>query len=71
LSLQVRPAVALRDLVLGAGFLRHLEEEDVGQLRDVLMVGDPVVLEDVAEVPELLDDVVGGHGRGNAERLKS
>jgi hypothetical protein len=26
---------------------------------DILVVGHPVVLEDIAEVPEFLDDVVG------------
>ena len=58
-GLQVRPAVAGGDLVLGAGLRGHLEEQQVGQLGDVLVVGDPVVLEDVTEVPELGDDVVG------------
>ncbi len=56
---EVSPAVAFGDLVLGAGFLCHLEEQDVGELGDVLVIGDAVVLEDVAEVPEFLDDVVG------------
>ena len=51
--------MALRELVLRAGLLRHLEEEQVGQLGDVLVVGDAVVPEDVAEVPELGDDVGG------------
>ena len=56
---QIIPAVAFRELVLGAGLLGHLEEQQVGQLGDVLVVGDAVVLEDVAEVPELGDDVGG------------
>ena len=50
------------ELIFGAGFLGHLEEQQIGQLGDVLMVGDAVVLEDVAQVPEFADDVVGGHG---------
>ena len=64
LGFEVVPAVAGGDLVFGAGFLGHLEEQQVGQLGDVLVVGDPVVLEDVAEVPEPGDDVVsdGTHG---------
>jgi hypothetical protein len=33
-------------------------EQEVGQLGAVLVVGDAIVLEDVAEVPELGDDVV-------------
>jgi len=59
LALDVVPSVAPGDLVLGACLLRHFEEEQVGQFGDVLVVGDPVVFEDVAEVPKLLDDVVG------------
>jgi len=59
LGLQIRPAVASGDLGFGVGLLRHLEEEQVGELGDVLMVGHAVVLEDVAEVPEFADDVVG------------
>ena len=42
-----------------SAFLGHLEKQDVGEFGDVLMIGNPVVLEDVAEVPELGDDVVG------------
>ena len=55
------PAVGGGDGVLGVGFLRHLEEEDVGELGDVLVVGDAVVPEDVAEVPELGYDFLVGH----------
>jgi hypothetical protein len=51
LGLQIGPAVALGKLVFAAGLLGHLEKEQIGQLGDVLMVGDPVVLEVVAEVP--------------------
>ena len=58
LGLQIRPTMALGNLVLGASLLGHFQEEEVGQLSDVLVIGDPVVLEDVAEVPELGDDVV-------------
>ena len=56
---QVVPAVAGGDCVLGAGFLGHLEEQQVRQLGDVLVIGDSVVLEDVAEVPEPGNDVGG------------
>ena len=58
-GLQVGPAVVRRELVLGARLLGHLEEQQVGQLGDVLVVGDPVIFQDVTEVPELGDDVVG------------
>ena len=56
---QIGPAIACRELIFGAGFLGHLEEEQIGQLGDVLVIGDAVILEDVAEVPELGDDVGG------------
>jgi hypothetical protein len=57
----VVPAVALRNLVLGAGLFHHLEKEQERELGHVLVVGDPVVAENVAEVPELLNDVLGVH----------
>ena len=45
-----------------AGRLRplvgHLEEEQVGELLDVVAVGQAVVAQDVAVVPELLDDLL-------------
>ena len=59
-SLQVGPAPALGDRCLGVRLLGHLQEQQVGQFRDVLVVRDAVVAEDVAQVPELGDDVVGG-----------
>jgi hypothetical protein len=64
LRFEVIPVVSLRNLVFGPGFLGHLEEQQIGQLGDVLVIGDPVVLEDVAEVPELRDDAVGDGARG-------
>jgi hypothetical protein len=63
-ALQVRPAVPLRELLFPIRLLRHLEEEQVGQLGNVLVVGDAVGAQDVAEGPELLYDVAGvGHAR--------
>ncbi len=59
LGFQISPAIASGDLLLSAGLLRHLQEEEVGEFGDVLVIGHAVVLEDVAEVPELGDDVVG------------
>jgi hypothetical protein len=61
-GLQIGPSVALGKLIFAAGFPCHREEEQIGQLGDVLMVSDPVVLEDVAEVPQLGDDVLGDGG---------
>jgi hypothetical protein len=43
--------------------LSHLEEEQVRQFGDVVRVVNPVIPEDVTEVPQLRDDVLsGGHG---------
>ena len=36
----------------------HLEEQQVGELLDVVAVGEPVVAQDVAVVPEALDEAV-------------
>ncbi len=40
-------------------FMGHFEEEQVGELLDVVAVGHAVVAQDVAVVPEFLDDVLG------------
>ena len=58
---QVIPPVALGDFAFRPGFLGHLQEEDVGQLRDVLVIGDAVVPQDVTEIPEFLNDFGGVH----------
>ncbi len=42
---------------LDAPLVGHLEEEQVGDLLDVVAVVDAVVAQGVAEAPELLDDV--------------
>ena len=49
---QAVPAVGFRYLTLCARLLRHLQKQDIGQLRHILMIGDAVVTENVAEVPE-------------------
>ena len=57
---EVGPAVAFGDRLLLAGqrgaLVRHLEEEQEGELLDVVQVREPVVAQDVAVAPELLDD---------------
>ena len=58
--LQYIPAPFIGDALLLARLLGHLQEQEIGELGHVLVVRHPVVLEDVAEVPELADDVVGG-----------
>ena len=59
LGLQGVPAVFGRNLVFLDRFLRHFQKQQVGQFGDVLVVGYAVVAQVVAQVPELLDDVVG------------
>jgi hypothetical protein len=39
--------------------VRHLEKEEEGKLFNVVSVGQAVVAEDVAVVPEFLDDLLG------------
>lgn len=56
---EVGPAVVGRQLVFFFGLLGHFEEEQVGELGDVFVVGDAVVAQDVTEVPEFGDDVLG------------
>jgi len=34
----------------------HFEEEKIGKLLDVIAIGDAVILQDVAVVPDTLDD---------------
>jgi hypothetical protein len=46
-----------------AGLVIHLEEEQVGELLQVVAVRNAVVAEDVAVVPDALDDG-GGSGHG-------
>ncbi len=44
---------------LDAALVRHLEEQQVGQLLDVVAVVDAIVTQGVAEAPEFVDDI--GH----------
>ena len=64
---EVAPSVAWGDGLLdpdqGFPLVGHLEEQEEGELLEVVLVREPVVSEDVAVRPELLDDAVGvGHG---------
>ncbi len=47
-----RPAPRRQRLLVG-----HLEEEQIGELLDVVAVGEPVVAQHVAVFPELLNDL--------------
>lgn len=51
LRFQIAPALAIGQLILDAGFLGHFEEQEIGQFGHVLVIGDAVILEDVAQVP--------------------
>ena len=42
--------------------VRHLEEDEVGELLEVVAVAHAVVAEGVAEAPNFGDDGFGGHG---------
>ena len=44
-----------------AGFLGHFQEENIGQLGHILMIGDAVIPQDIAEVPEFGDNFLCGH----------
>ena len=45
-------------LAEASGLIRHFEEQEKRQLLDAIAVGQPVITQDVAGVPELLE--VGG-----------
>ena len=63
---QAGPVVALGD---GRGLVErrarlligHLEKEQKRQLFDVVAIGESIIAEDVAVVPEFLDDAVRCH----------
>ncbi len=55
------PAIGFGDFVFGAGFFCHFQEEEIGQLGHVLVVGDAVIEKDVAQVPKFGDDFLRGH----------
>ena len=60
-----RPVVRQQGVGRAAALVHHLEEDEVGELLQVVAVGQPGVAQDVAVVPELLPDagravVMGG-----------
>ena len=64
--LERRPVVLLRHADFAAVgrlrvFVRHLEEDEVGELLEVVAVAHAVVAQRVAEAPDFGDDAVGGH----------
>jgi hypothetical protein len=44
-------------------FVRHLEEDEIGELLEVITVAHAVVAQRVAEAPDFGNDAVGGHER--------
>ena len=68
------PGVRCRDADLAAVgwaavFIRHFEEDEVGELFQVIAVADAVVAQGGAEAPDFGNDGIGGHGGGKAEEL--
>jgi hypothetical protein len=67
---EVGPAAALLDHLLLArqllALVRHLEKEQERELLEVVLVGEPVVAQDLAVAPELLDEAVAGVGHGGS-----
>ena len=45
------PTVLVRDSPFRAGFLAHLQKQDVGQFRDILMICNTVIPQYVAKIP--------------------
>lgn len=70
------PGVFLRhaDIPLvgrAAVFIGHLEEDQVGELLQIIAVADAVVAEGGAEAPDFGDDGFGGHvGKFDLEMLR-
>ena len=57
------PAVGGRNLAFRAGFLCHLQKQNVSKFGDILVIGDAVIPQHIAEVPELGYDFLCGHVR--------
>ena len=70
---EVLPTVAGRDRLPLAGepltLVGHLQEQQEGELLQVVLIGETVVAQDVAVRPELLDDPVRGVAHGARRRL--
>jgi hypothetical protein len=48
---KVVPAIAFWNFFLDPGLLGHFQKKDIGQLRDILMISDAVISEDITETP--------------------
>src|SRR5262249_27152998 len=55
-----RPSDSQRGAAPRSRFLGHLEEQQKRQLGDVLVIRDAIVAQDMDEVPEPGNDVLGG-----------
>jgi hypothetical protein len=67
LAAQALPVVALGDVriaVVGrlAVLIGHLQEQQIGELLQVVAVAHAIIAQGVAEVPDFVDDGGGGHG---------
>ena len=47
---------------MAAVFIGHFEEDEVGELLEVVAVADAIIAQGVAEAPDSGDDRVGGIG---------
>src|SRR5262249_13349318 len=54
---QFAPAICLWKPLLPLGLLKHLQEKQVGQLCHVFVVGHAIIPKDVAQRPELCDNI--------------
>lgn len=55
------PAAGFGNGRFRAGFLGHFQEQNIGQFRHILMIGDAVIPQDIAEVPEFGDNFLCGY----------
>ena len=60
---QLIPAVGFRNLAFCTSLLRHLQKQNISKLGDILMIGNAIVPQYIAEIPELGYDLLGGHVR--------
>ena len=60
---EIGPAIAGGNALLLAeelgALVGHLEEEEEGELFEIVLIREPIVTQDVAVGPQLLDDAVG------------
>ncbi len=58
---QAVPAVGFGNLFFRTCFLRHFQKKDIRQLGYILVVGDAIITEDIAQIPEFRYDFLCCH----------